>query len=347
MKKSSFFSSQCPILEAFNSRSIHNLSSSQEIHVTSASLDIFDTKGIQTNKVCSESSAPLGAPKEAFLSKKHSFYNQTLRVRKRSFLWCPVWGTQFSSLGCSQRLESQSVPFGVSKKTVFHTEYPAKLLSTLTNRCNSTNAVRKTFKKLYEQKDLVRNSKDQYGVVCDSIWKESHQRLTLTNLVDPTKNNFEKLCFPWCPVVGTPNKLCLFDFFDTKRNKKMQDSKNRHIIQIQSTTSYQENWKASLSEQTKFVWLTVLEGKTKYFSQIKTQNPFGISESSAPLGSTNFILKDIQIKSNRKNTSKLLQRDDTSNATRSDRSVVNTALEKYSKRIKIKTLNELGSKATR
>jgi len=325
MKKSSFFSSQCPILEAFNSRSIHNLSSSQEIHVTSASLDIFDTKGIQTNKVCSESSALLGAPKEAFLSKKHSFYNQTLRVRKRSFLWCPVWGTQFSSLGCSQRLESQSVPFGVSKKTVFHTEYPAKLFSTLTNRCNSTNAVRKTFKKLYEQKDLVRNSKDQYGVVCDSIWKESHQRLTLTNLVDPTKNNFEKLCFPWCPVVGTPNKLCLFDFFDTKRNKKMQDSKNRHIIQIQSTTSYQENW------------LTVL----------KTQNPFGISESSAPLGSTNFILKDIQIKSNRKNTSKLLQRDDTSNATRSDRSVVNTALEKYSKRIKIKTLNELGSKATR
>ena len=325
MKKSSFFSSQCPILEAFNSRSIHNLSSSQEIHVTSASLDIFDTKGIQTNKVCSESSAPLGAPKEAFLSKKHSFYNQTLRVRKRSFLWCPVWGTQFSSLGCSQRLESQSVPFGVSKKAVFHTEYPAKLFSTLTNRCNSTNAVRKTFKKLYEQKDLVRNSKDQYGVVCDSIWKESHQRLTLTNLVDPTKNNFEKLCFPWWPVVGTPNKLCLFDFFDTKRNKKMQDSKNRHIIQIQSTTSYQENW------------LTVL----------KTQNPFGISESSAPLGSTNFILKDIQIKSNRKNTSKLLQRDDTSNATRSDRSVVNTALEKYSKRIKIKTLNELGSKATR
>jgi hypothetical protein len=161
MKKSSFFSSQCPILEAFNSRSIHNLSSSQEIHVTSASLDIFDTKGIQTNKVCSESSAPLGAPKEAFLSKKHIFYNQTLRVRKRSF--------QFSSLGCSQRLESQSVPFGVSKKAVFHTEYPAKLFSTLTNRCNSTNAVRKTFKKLYEQKDLVRNSKDQYGVVCDSI----------------------------------------------------------------------------------------------------------------------------------------------------------------------------------
>jgi hypothetical protein len=193
MKKSSFFSSQCPILEAFNSRSIHNLSSSQEIHVTSASLDIFDTKGIQTNKVCSESSAPLGAPEEAFLrnvaAAKHSFYNQTLRVRKRSFPWCPVWGTQFSSLGCSQRLESQinkvysesiafqSVPFGVSKKTVFHTEYPAKLplvprmghFSTLTNRCNSTNAVRKTFKKLYEQKDLVRNSKDQYGVVCDSI----------------------------------------------------------------------------------------------------------------------------------------------------------------------------------
>jgi len=28
---------------------------------------------------------------------------------------------------------------------------------------------RKTFKKLYEQKDLVRNTKDQYGAVCETI----------------------------------------------------------------------------------------------------------------------------------------------------------------------------------
>ena len=41
------------------------------------------------------------------------------------------------------------------------------------------NEIRKTFKKLYEQKDLVRNTKDQYGVICDDIWKKSYRRLIL------------------------------------------------------------------------------------------------------------------------------------------------------------------------
>lgn len=55
----------------------------------------------------------------------------------------------------------------------------------------------------------------------------------------------------------------------------------------------------------------------------------------------NSLLQKIQVTSTRKNNAKLLRRDDTSNGTRSGRSVVNIAVEKYSKRIKMKTLNEL------
>ena len=36
-------------------------------------------------------------------------------------------------------------------------------------KASSSSSIRKTFKKLYEQKDLVRNNKDQYGVICDNI----------------------------------------------------------------------------------------------------------------------------------------------------------------------------------
>jgi len=46
-----------------------------------------------------------------------------------------------------------------------------------------------------------------------------------------------------------------------------------------------------------------------------------------------------EVKSKRKSNAKLLPRDDTSNSTEG-RSVVNTALDQYSKRVKIKTLNE-------
>ena len=38
---------------------------------------------------------------------------------------------------------------------------------------------RKTFKKVYEQKHLVRNTKDQYSAVCDKVWQKSHQRLKI------------------------------------------------------------------------------------------------------------------------------------------------------------------------
>ena len=51
------------------------------------------------------------------------------------------------------------------------------------------------------------------------------------------------------------------------------------------------------------------------------------------------MLKIFEVKSNRKNIAKLLKRSDASNS-KGDRSVVNNALENYSKRVKIKTLNE-------
>ena len=46
------------------------------------------------------------------------------------------------------------------------------------------------------------------------------------------------------------------------------------------------------------------------------------------------VIKNIQIKATRKNTAKMLQHQDTSNL-KEGRSVVNIALEKYSKRVKI------------
>ena len=48
---------------------------------------------LRTNEVCLSNGT---------CNVEHIFYNQTLRVRKRSFLWCPVWGTQ-DSLGISSR----------------------------------------------------------------------------------------------------------------------------------------------------------------------------------------------------------------------------------------------------
>ena len=53
----------------------------------------------------------------------------------------------------------------------------------------------------------------------------------------------------------------------------------------------------------------------------------------------NLYVKNFEVKSNRKNIAKLLKRSDASNS-KGDRSVVNNALENYSKRVKIKTLNE-------
>ena len=66
-----------------------------------------------------------------------------------------------------------------------------------------------------------------------------------------------------------------------------------------------------------------------------------VGEQSSPTGSvphsSDLFIKNIEIKSNRKTTTKILRRDDTSIVSEG-RSVVNIALEKYSKRVKIKTL---------
>ena len=81
---------------------------------------------------------------------------------------------------------------------------------TSSSKCNT---VRKTFKKLYEQKDLVRNNKDQYGAICDNIWKQSYQRLTPTEI----------------------------DFFDLNSNKKIMNSQNQNHIKISYITPYKHN----------------------------------------------------------------------------------------------------------
>ena len=63
-----------------------------------------------------------------------------------------------------------------------------------------------------------------------------------------------------------------------------------------------------------------------------------VSKTSAEVTkSSDLFVKNIEIKSNRKNTTTLLRRDDASTEPEG-RSVVNIALEKYSKRTKIKTL---------
>ena len=50
---------------------------------------------------------------------------------------------------------------------------------------------RKTFKKLYEQKDLVRNTKDQYAHACNNVWKNSEQRLLGDWSGDRNENTFD------------------------------------------------------------------------------------------------------------------------------------------------------------
>ena len=96
------------------------------------------------------------------------------------------------------------------------------------NHSSTSNDMRKTFKKLYEQTDLVRNTKDQYGVVCDTIWKQSYQRLLVKD--------------------GVANLPELYlDFFDIKASKKITDSKNQYSVKISSTVPYQQTWLTSSS----------------------------------------------------------------------------------------------------
>ena len=188
------------------------------------------------------------------------------------------------------------------------------------NHSSTSNDMRKTFKKLYEQTDLVRNTKDQYGVVCDTIWKQSYQRLLVK---DGVANLPENLRFP--------NKHSLFelylDFFDIKASKNITDSKNQYSVKISSTVPYQQTWLTSSSLINEIPnWVAKLPDRV-----LKAPN----WQAALP----NLYVKNFEVKSNRKNIAKLLNRNDASNS-KGDRSVVNTALENYSKRVKIKTLNE-------
>ena len=176
------------------------------------------------------------------------------------------------------------------------------------NHSSTSNDMRKTFKKLYEQTDLVRNTKDQYGVVCDTIWKQSYQRLLVKD--------------------GVANLPELYlDFFDIKASKKITDSKNQYSVKISSTVPYQQTWLTSSSLINEIPnWVAKLPDRV-----LKAPN----WQAALP----NLYVKNFEVKSNRKNIAKLLKRSDASNS-KGDRSVVNTALENYSKRVKIKTLNE-------
>ena len=189
---------------------------------------------------------------------------------------------------------------------------------------SSSLAVRKTFKKLYQQKDLVRNTKDQYGAVCDSIWKQSHQRLTLKGSWIPSVSG---------QVAQLPSSSCV-DFFDINCSKKQGNSSHRYSIEHTSKTSYQKTWIPEINGA-----LRIPAGEQ---SSLTNQTP-GRGEMShkGHQGTLpNIFIKNIEIKSSRINTAKLLRRDDTSNLSEG-RSVVNTALENYSKRMKIKTLAEM------
>ena len=209
------------------------------------------------------------------------------------------------------------------------------------NHSNTSIAMRKTFKKLYEQKDLVRNTKDQYGVVCDTIWKQSYQRLIVKDGVE----NLPEL---------------YLDFFDIKASKKIADSKNQYSVKISSTVPYQQTWLTSSSLINEMPILSTKDCKTLYSDRMpkasnsitklldrgmKSPNWVPSAPDRMPKASNwqatlpNLYVKNFEVKSNRKNIAKLLKRSDASNS-KGDRSVVNNALENYSKRVKIKTLNE-------
>ena len=192
--------------------------------------------------------------------------------------------------------------------------------------CSGSTVIRKTFKKLYEQKDLVRNTKDQYGAVCDNIWKQSYQRLIPSIDVKSINEKESDLS------LGKVSQS--LDFFDIKSSKKVNNSTNRYNIKTYLATSYALDIKDDKSSFTRDIAKLTndnknLEGRVSQLSNwgLRPRSPEGNS------------VKSLEVKSIRKNTAKLLQRDDTSNSTEG-RSVVNIGLENYSKRVKMKTLNE-------
>ena len=100
-----------------------------------------------------------------------------------------------------------------------------------------------------------------------------------------------------------------------KPNKKIIQSKNRQYIGIKSTTSYDKNW----------------------INNWKVDSSFGEKIGSLSYDQSN--IQSIQIQSKRKHNTKLLPREH-SQKLNNGRSVVNIALEQYSNRTKIKTLND-------
>jgi len=142
------------------------------------------------------------------------------------------------------------------------------------------------------------------------------------------------------------------DFFDIKSSKKITNSKNRYNIKTYLVTSYALDINITAtavnikdSKSTFAHDIAKLTNDNKNSGDRVTQlpnwglcprSPEGNSVKSLDLGK---VCRDLEVKSIRKNTAKLLQRDDTSNSTEG-RSVVNIALENYSKRVKMKTLNE-------
>ena len=197
------------------------------------------------------------------------------------------------------------------------------------------NTVRKSFKKLYEQKDLVRNNKDQYGAICDNIWRQSYQRLT------PTEQDSQ-----------TP-RVSSIDFFDLNSNKKVMNSQNQKNIKITYITPYQHNWISLLSD---WAGLSLLAKSSTPLNSLELRDSLEFplvphmghgthsvgqrhASDSTLQATTNILIKNIEIKATRKNTAKMLQHQDTSNL-KEGRSVVNIALEKYVKRVKMKTLKE-------
>ena len=64
-----------------------------------------------------------------------------------------------------------------------------------------------------------------------------------------------------------PGKSLHFDFFDVKKNKKLTNSKNQHIVQIETTTSYQQNLLTH--------WLSAVKNKSFKLTEGKFGTTFG------------------------------------------------------------------------
>ena len=125
-------------------------------------------------------------------------------------------------------------------------------------------------------------------------------------------------------------EMDLVDFFDIKPSKKVNDSKNRYNIQTNLKMSYQQSW----------------ETPSNFVNDIAELASGSHSEPQASVPPTGHqvkldkVYRNLEVKSKRKNTAKLLQQENTTSSNEG-RSVVNIALENYYKRIKIKTLNEV------